>query len=87
MNSLALFMVDLQMAQGRLRRVFDMLDEMSTAWTPNSKMVNAREAELARGETLGRSSINGFDFTESDEVHSGARVNRRRRYDESSRGP
>ena len=37
MNSLALFMVDLQMAQGRLRRVFDMLDEMSTAWTPKLK--------------------------------------------------
>jgi hypothetical protein len=35
---------------------------------------------------LGRSSINGFDFTESDEVHSGARVNHGRRYDESSRG-
>jgi hypothetical protein len=67
MNSLALLMVDLQMAKGRLRRVFDMLDEMSTAWTPNSKIADARGTELARSETLGRSSINGFDFTEAME--------------------
>jgi hypothetical protein len=51
MNSLALFMVDLQMAQGRLLRVFDVLDEMSTAQTPKLKMAHAREAGVARSES------------------------------------
>jgi hypothetical protein len=51
MNSLALFMVDLQMAQGRLLRVFDVVDEMSTGRTPKLKMANAREAGLARSES------------------------------------
>jgi len=51
MNSLALFMVDLQMAQGRLLRVFDVADEMCTARTPKLKMANAREAGLARSES------------------------------------
>jgi hypothetical protein len=51
MNSLALFMVDLQMAQGRLLRVFDVLDEMSTAQTPKLKIANAREAGVARSES------------------------------------
>ncbi len=85
MNSLALFMVDLQMAQGRLRRVFDTLDEMSTARTPDSKIADAREAELARSETLGRSSINGFDFTEAMEIgtHRAAGLSRGQRHDES----
>jgi hypothetical protein len=49
MYSLASFMVDLQMMKGRLLRVFDMLDEMSTARTPNSKIASARES--ARSET------------------------------------
>ena len=51
MYSLALFMVELQMAKGRLLGVFDVLDEVSTARAPNSKMANAWEAGLARGET------------------------------------
>jgi hypothetical protein len=51
MYSLASFMVDLQMTKGRLLRVFDMLDEMSTARTPNSKIASARESGLARSET------------------------------------
>jgi hypothetical protein len=67
MNSLALFMEDLRMAKGRLLRVFDVVDEMCTVPTPNSKIADARETELARSETLGRSSINGFDFTEAME--------------------
>ena len=44
-------MVDLQMAQGRLHGVFNVVDELCTAWTPNSKMANAREAGLAHSET------------------------------------
>jgi len=79
MNSLALFMVDLQMAQGRLHGVFDVVDEMCTARTPSSKMANAQR------NLLGRSSINGFDFTEAMEIgiRRAARLSRGLRHDES----
>jgi hypothetical protein len=46
-----LFIVDLQMAQGRLLRVFDVVDEMCTARHPKLNMANAQEARLARSES------------------------------------
>ncbi len=52
MNSLALFMVDLQMAQGRLRGVFDVVDEMCTARTPNSKLANAGKRDWRAAKPL-----------------------------------
>ena len=48
MNPFALFMVDLQMAQGRLQGVFDVVDEMRTTqlqtqnWPTHGKRDGAR---------------------------------------------
>ncbi len=80
MNSLALFMVDLQMAQGRLLRAFDVLDEMSTAQTP--KIKKGQRAGSGCGvqrKLFGRSWINGFDFRKAMEIgiHRAARLSSR----------
>jgi hypothetical protein len=49
--SLALFRVELQEAKRRLLRVFDMVDETSTARTPSAEIANARESGLTGVET------------------------------------
>jgi hypothetical protein len=80
MNSLALFMVDLQMAQGRFIRAFDVLDEMSTAQTPKIKKGQRAGKRVWRAaKALWTFVDHGFDFRKAMEIgiHRAARLSSR----------